>query len=103
MKFNVNRKEIHQAVQNIIGVVPVKTTIPIKNGKNLKNYFFMTIKEDAKIAPASKKLLPGFETFGEIINYKLEHLDSVEAASKLKNTLDIMKIHTMKKDELIPK
>lgn len=29
MKFNVNRKEIHQAVQNIIGVVPVKTTIPI--------------------------------------------------------------------------
>lgn len=29
MKFNVNRKEIHQAIQNIIGVVPVKTTIPI--------------------------------------------------------------------------
>ena len=29
MKFNVNRKEIHQAVQNIIGVVPMKTTIPI--------------------------------------------------------------------------
>ncbi len=29
MKFKVNRKEIHQAVQNIIGVVPVKTTIPI--------------------------------------------------------------------------
>ena len=29
MKFRVNRKEIFQAIQNIIGVVPVKTTIPI--------------------------------------------------------------------------
>ncbi len=29
MKFKVNRKDIHQAIQNIIGVVPVKTTIPI--------------------------------------------------------------------------
>jgi len=29
MKFKVNRKEIYQAIQNIIGVVPVKTTIPI--------------------------------------------------------------------------
>ncbi len=29
MKFRVNRKDIHQAIQKIIGVVPVKTTIPI--------------------------------------------------------------------------
>lgn len=29
MKLRVNRRELHQAIQNIIGVVPVKTTIPI--------------------------------------------------------------------------
>lgn len=29
MIFSVNKKEFYQAVQNIIGVVPVKTTIPI--------------------------------------------------------------------------
>ena len=29
MKFTVNKKPFYQAVQNIIGVVPVKTTIPI--------------------------------------------------------------------------
>lgn len=29
MKFKVNKKEFYQAIQNIIGVVPVKTTIPI--------------------------------------------------------------------------
>lgn len=29
MKFSVNRKELHIAIQNIIGVIPVKTTIPI--------------------------------------------------------------------------
>lgn len=29
MNFKVNKKEFHQALQNIIGVVPVKTTIPI--------------------------------------------------------------------------
>lgn len=29
MKFRVNRKELHQSIQNIIGVIPVKTTIPI--------------------------------------------------------------------------
>ncbi|MFQ5649497.1 MAG: DNA polymerase III subunit beta [bacterium] len=29
MKFRVNRRELHQAIQNIIGVVPVKTTIPM--------------------------------------------------------------------------
>lgn len=29
MKFRVNRKEFHQALQSIIGVVPVKTTVPI--------------------------------------------------------------------------
>ncbi|MFQ5601784.1 MAG: DNA polymerase III subunit beta [bacterium] len=29
MKFKVNQKDFFQAIQNIIGVVPVKTTIPI--------------------------------------------------------------------------
>lgn len=29
MKFKVNKKDFYQAIQNIIGVVPVKTTIPI--------------------------------------------------------------------------
>ena len=29
MKFRVNRKELYGAIQNIIGVVPAKTTIPI--------------------------------------------------------------------------
>ncbi len=29
MKFRVNRKEFYQAIQNIIGVVPVKTTLPV--------------------------------------------------------------------------
>lgn len=29
MKLKVNRKDIYQAIQNIIGVVPAKTTIPI--------------------------------------------------------------------------
>ncbi len=29
MKFKVNRKEFYQAIQNIIGVVPAKTTIPV--------------------------------------------------------------------------
>jgi DNA polymerase-3 subunit beta len=43
MKFKVNKKIFHQALQNIIGVVPVKTTIPILSsilldleGDNLK-------------------------------------------------------------------
>ncbi len=29
MKFKVNKKEFYQAIQNIIGVIPIKTTIPI--------------------------------------------------------------------------
>jgi len=29
MKFKVNRKELYQAIQNIIGAVPTKTTLPI--------------------------------------------------------------------------
>jgi len=29
MKFKVNKKDFHSAIQNIIGVVPLKTTIPI--------------------------------------------------------------------------
>ncbi|MCH6558850.1 DNA polymerase III subunit beta [candidate division KSB1 bacterium] len=29
MKFKVNKKTFYQAIQNIIGVVPIKTTIPI--------------------------------------------------------------------------
>ncbi|NIR48514.1 DNA polymerase III subunit beta, partial [candidate division KSB1 bacterium] len=29
MEFKVNKKELYQAIQNIIGVIPVKTTIPI--------------------------------------------------------------------------
>lgn len=29
MKFKVNKKDFHSAIQNIIGVVPMKTTIPI--------------------------------------------------------------------------
>ncbi len=29
MKFTVNKKDFYQAIQNIIGVVPTKTTIPI--------------------------------------------------------------------------
>jgi DNA polymerase-3 subunit beta len=29
MKFKINKKAFHQAIQSIIGVVPVKTTIPI--------------------------------------------------------------------------
>jgi DNA polymerase-3 subunit beta len=29
MKFSINKKEFYQAIQNIVGVVPTKTTIPI--------------------------------------------------------------------------
>ena len=29
MKFSINKSEFHQAIQNIIGVIPVKTTVPI--------------------------------------------------------------------------
>ncbi|MFQ5823347.1 MAG: DNA polymerase III subunit beta [bacterium] len=61
MKFKVNKKKFNQAIQNIIGVIPLKTTIPILGNilLNLENDDLTIIGTDLEVSISTRIKVQG--------------------------------------------
>jgi len=68
----------------------IKSDIPIRDRKVLRNSFMVRIKGWTPVAEAITDKNPKIKTLEDLIHYKLEHLTSIEASSKLKNTLELI-------------
>lgn len=63
MKFSINKKEFYQAIQNIVGVIPTKTTIPILSNilLELQANELILMGTDLEVSISTKLMVQGSE------------------------------------------